>query len=115
MAEFLKKFPEFAEQVVKWHSSKNRWKRRACAVSFVALARKTKDFDSTIFKIAELLRKDEDDLVRKGVGWMLKEKTNQNKKIVIDYLMKVRNDTPRLVLRYAAEKLSREEKQRILS
>ncbi|MDO8537704.1 MAG: DNA alkylation repair protein [archaeon] len=114
MAEFLKKFPEFSNKVVAWHSSKNLWKRRAACVSFIPIARKSKQFDKEIFKIAELLRKDKEDLVQKGAGWLLKEKSNKNKKMVIQYLMKVKKDTPRLVLRYAAEKLSKAERQRIL-
>lgn len=114
MAEFLKKFPEFSQKVVAWHASKNLWKRRAACVSFIPMARKTKQFDKQIFQIAEFLRKDKEDLVQKGAGWLLKEKSNENKKLVIDYLMKVRKDTPRLVLRYAVEKLSKQEKQKIL-
>jgi 3-methyladenine DNA glycosylase AlkD len=54
----------------------------------------------------QLLRsKDEDDIVQKGLGWLLRETAKADPKRTVPYLMKIRNNAPRLVLRTACETL----------
>ncbi|MCK4226746.1 DNA alkylation repair protein, partial [candidate division WOR-3 bacterium] len=65
----------------------------------------------TIFQIADKLLLDEDDLVQKGYGWMLKEASNNYPEEVFDYVMKNKKEMPRTALRYAIEKLSPEFKK----
>lgn len=97
-----------------WTGSKNRWKRRAAAVALVPSARRglhTRE----IFRIAEPLMPDEDDMVRKGVGWLLKETYPNKPAEVMRFLMPRRAQTSRLVLRYAAEKMTVEHRTRLLA
>jgi 3-methyladenine DNA glycosylase AlkD len=54
------------------------------------------------------LSTDQDVMVQKGYGWMLKEASNHYPKEVFDYVMKNRREMPRTALRYAIEKLSPE-------
>jgi 3-methyladenine DNA glycosylase AlkD len=58
-----------------------------------------------VFEIADRLLLDEDVMVQKGYGWMLKEASNKYPREVFDYVMKHRREMPRTALRYAIEKL----------
>lgn len=104
LGEFIIQFPEFIQEVKKWTESNNRWKRRASAVVMINSVRK-KEYLATIFEIADRLLLDEDDLVQKGYGWMLKEASNHYPEEVFNYVMKNKHEMPRTALRYAIEKL----------
>ena len=58
------------------------------------------------FLLAERMLPDEDDLVRKGVGWLLKEAYAAKPREVVRFLKLRSRQTPRIVLRIAAEKMS---------
>jgi 3-methyladenine DNA glycosylase AlkD len=58
---------------------------------------------------------DHDDMVQKGLGWLLWETAKFDAKRAVPYLMKIRGRAPRLVLRTACETLPVETKRRILS
>ncbi len=58
-----------------------------------------------ILKVARKLLIDENDMVQKGYGWMLKEASNHNQKEVFNFVMKNKSKMPRTALRYAIEKL----------
>jgi 3-methyladenine DNA glycosylase AlkD len=106
--------PVLIAKLDAWTRSKNRWKRRAAAVSMVPSARRglhTRD----IFRIAEPLIPDQDDMVQKGVGWLLKETYPKKPADVMRFLMPRRVQTSRLVLRYAAEKMTPADRTRLLA
>jgi 3-methyladenine DNA glycosylase AlkD len=52
-----------------------------------------------------LHNKDEDDMVQKGLGWLLRETAKADPKRTVPYLVKIRKKAPRLVLRTACETL----------
>ena len=97
--------PELASLLPPWTASANRWKRRAAAVSLVHAARRGAH-TALILEIAERMLPDEDDLVRKGVGWLLKEAYAAKPREVVRFLKLRSRQTPRIVLRIAAEKMS---------
>lgn len=101
---FMEMYPENVSDLKKWATSKNRWMRRASAVSLIIPARKG-SFLTDIFQIADTLVSDQDDLVQKGYGWMLKAASQAHQKEVFDYLMKKKAVMPRTALRYAIEKM----------
>ncbi len=104
--------PALIGKLDAWTRSKNRWKRRAAAVSLVPSARRglhTRE----IFRIAEPLIPDADDMVRKGVGWLLKETYPKKPSEVMRFLMPRRGKASRLVLRYAAEKMTAEDRAQL--
>jgi len=78
--------------------------RRAAAVSLIIPARKGKFLDE-IFRIADILLTDTDDLVQKGYGWMLKAASQAHQEEVFAYVMLNKNVMPRTALRYAIEKI----------
>jgi 3-methyladenine DNA glycosylase AlkD len=53
-------------------------------------------------------------MVQNGVGWLLKETYPKKPREVMRFLMPLRHTTTRLVLRYAAEKMSKDDKARLL-
>ncbi|MFH1089505.1 MAG: DNA alkylation repair protein [Candidatus Uhrbacteria bacterium] len=97
-------FPEIISKIHLWTKSKNKWKRRASAVVFIYSARQNKYLNDDL-KIAESLLSDEEDLVQKAYGWLLKEASNSNQKKIFDFVMKHKSDMSRTALRYAIEKM----------
>jgi len=104
VGEFIQMYPDFIVELKKFTKSKNRWVRRASAVTLIIPARKGLYLD-TIFKIADNLLLDKDDLVQKGYGWMLKAASESHQQQVFDYVMKNKLKMPRTALRYAIEKM----------
>jgi len=58
---------------------------------------------------------DEEDLVLKGYGWMLKEATKRFPDEVFEYVIKNKSKMPRVSLRYAIEKLPKDKKQQAMA
>jgi 3-methyladenine DNA glycosylase AlkD len=106
-------YPEHMMELKKWAQSKNRWVRRASAVTLIVPAKKGK-FLSDIFAIADILLIDSDDMVQKGYGWMLKVASQTHQKEVFDYVMQNKSVMPRTALRYAIEKMPKELKKRAM-
>lgn len=105
--------PELIARLPAWTKSKNRWKRRAAAVSLLQEAKQGRNTDR-IFQICELLRDDSDEMVQKGIGWVLKETYPKKPREVLRFLEPWRSTAPRLVLRYAAEKMTARDKKWLL-
>jgi 3-methyladenine DNA glycosylase AlkD len=105
--------PGLADRLAQWTKSKNRWKRRSAAVSLIQEAKQGRNTE-TIFHICGLLLNDADDMVRKGVGWLLKETYPKRPREMIEFLKDRRATAPRLVLRLAAEKMSAQHRQWLL-
>jgi 3-methyladenine DNA glycosylase AlkD len=109
MGDFIEKFPEYIDELKRWTKSDNRWMRRAAAVSLIVPAKHGKFLKEAI-EIADLLLTDDDDLVRKGYGWLLKEASRNHPKEVFDFVMQNKKKMPRTALRYAIELLPKERK-----
>ncbi|MDD5014104.1 MAG: DNA alkylation repair protein [Atribacterota bacterium] len=104
MGDFLMKYPEFIKELKEWTFSNNRWMKRAAAVSLIVPAKKG-NFLSDVFEICDRLLLDQDDMVQKGYGWLLKVTSHLHQKEVFDYVMKNKENMPRTALRYAIEKM----------
>lgn len=102
IGHLVEKYPELISKLRKWTKSKNRWVKRASAVTLIGSARKGK-YLKDAFEISESLIKDQDDMVQKGYGWLLKEESRVNQKEVFDYVIKNKAIMPRTALRYAIE------------
>jgi 3-methyladenine DNA glycosylase AlkD len=91
-------------EVFEWAKSSNRWRRRAACVALIRGARERR-FRPQIVRLSNQLLNDEDDMVQKGLGWLLREAAKANREGTLPYLMKIREKAPRLVLRTACETL----------
>ncbi|MEA1994161.1 MAG: DNA alkylation repair protein [Euryarchaeota archaeon] len=101
------RFPELVPKTQKWAISKNRWLRRAAAVTLIYSLRR-KQLLEEAFETAGHLLMDGEDLVQKGYGWMLKEAANQYPEEVFQFVMDRKDTMPRTSLRYAIEKMPQE-------
>jgi 3-methyladenine DNA glycosylase AlkD len=113
MGFFVEKYPNFIARVKKWAKSENLWARRASAVSFIIPAKKGL-FLKDIFEISDVLLRDEEAMVQKGYGWLLKAASDAWQKEVFDYVMKHKAKMPRTALRYAIEKMPKNLKKRAM-
>ena len=93
--------------------SKNIWERRISIIStFYFIARN--DFADSL-AIAELLLKDNHDLIHKAVGWVLREVGKKDGKVLRTFLKKHVKEMPRTTLRYAIERFSETERKKWMS
>ena len=106
--------PKRAEHVLRWAKSRNRWRRRAAAVSLIHSARRRLLFPE-IVRVSESLLSDKDDMAQKGLGWLLREAAKADPKTTVSYLLRIRDRAPRLVLRTACETLTPATRSRVLS
>ncbi|MCU0474248.1 MAG: DNA alkylation repair protein [Bacteroidales bacterium] len=111
---FIEMYPDHLANLKRWAKSHNRWVKRASAVSLIVPARKGKFLDG-IFEIADILHSDQDDMVRKGYGWMLKSASQAHLQEVFGYVMRKKATMPRTSLRYAIEKMPPELKARAMA
>lgn len=102
IGNFIEKYPESIEELIKWTDSSNRWMKRAAAVSLIIPAKKGQ-FLTEIFVISSRLIKDKDDMVQKGYGWLLKEASRRHQNEVFQYVIQNKKGMPRTALRYAIE------------
>jgi 3-methyladenine DNA glycosylase AlkD len=106
--------PARAKTAFRWAKSPNRWHRRAACVALIRGAR-AKMFFPEIQKLTNSLLTDEDDMVQKGLGWLLRETAKFDAKRTVPYLMAIRDVAPRLVLRTACETLPPAVRKRVLA
>jgi 3-methyladenine DNA glycosylase AlkD len=107
LADCIGNEPALCDKLVPWTGSKNRWKRRASAVSLLQEAKRGRSVDY-IFDICTRLQTDSDLLVQKGAGWLLKETYPKRPEETMEFLRL--RAFPRLVVRYAAEKMTKSDR-----
>src|SRR5271169_1842872 len=103
----------FLSRPTRWAKARKRWHERAAAVSLIHSTRQHKNFGD-IQRITEVLLTSDDDMVQKGLGWLLREAAKANPAQTVKYLMTIRQRTPRLVLRTACETLPSTTGERVL-
>lgn len=89
------------------------WERRIAIVATLALI-KAGDVETT-FRVAEMLLKDQHDLIQKAVGWALREAGKVNRDTLMAFLRSHYDLMPRTTLRYAIEKFPLAERKRLLA
>lgn len=105
--------PALIGELTAWTESKNRWRRRASAVALLHEGKAGRHLEQ-VFAIADRLLDDRDDMVEKGVGWLLKETYPHNRQAVVRFLLPRRGRASRTTLRYAAEKMTPADRARVL-
>ncbi len=89
------------------------WERRIAIIATAWFIR-LDDFDDTL-QIAEILVRDEHDLMHKAVGWMLREVGKRNLVAEKGFLGKHYRVMPRTMLRYAIERFPEKERKAYLN
>jgi 3-methyladenine DNA glycosylase AlkD len=94
-----------------WRTADNKYQRRALPVAMLPLLNLRPDF-WPLFDFLNPLMPDRERVVQQGLGWFLREAWKHKADSTEAFLLKWRNDAPRLIFQYATEKMTREHKQR---
>jgi 3-methyladenine DNA glycosylase AlkD len=97
----------------KLAKSDDLWERRM-AVIFTFAFQKIGDPYPTL-EMADILLKDDHDLIHKAVGWALREVGKMDGPLLRNYLKENAHQMPRTMLRYSIEKFSNSERKKWLS
>jgi 3-methyladenine DNA glycosylase AlkD len=89
------------------------WSRRIAIIATFAFIR-ARRFNE-LLALAKKYLTDEEDLMHKATGWMLREVGKRDKKVLEKFLEQHAPEMPRTMLRYAIEKFSPEERKHYLS
>ncbi len=108
---------ELAKKTIDtWANEDNLWIKRASMVILLKIVMMRKGFDENyVFKLVENMLQYPEDYIHKGIGWLLKTCSKYEPDTIYDYLIKNKNTLPRLIIRYASEKLSKEKRVLVLS
>ena len=106
-------FDKSRNMLYKLARSKNMWERRTAIVSTYYFVRAGDVADT--FKIAEMLLNDDQDLIHKAAGGWLREAGKKDHAKLLRFLDKHAATMPRTMLRYALEKLDKEQRSHYLS
>jgi len=93
--------------------SDNLWERRTAMLSTLHFIRQG-DFDDA-FKLAEMMLDDDEDLIHKPIGGMLRETGKHDRDRLKAFLDQHAATMPRTALRYAIEHFDKAERQRYLN
>ncbi len=113
---YLAKNNELAKKTIEvWSLSENLWIRRASMVILLKIISLKKDFEeSYVFDLVDKMLSYDEDYIQKGIEWLLKTCSKYKPNIIYTYLEENKNTLPRLILRYASEKLPKEKREVIL-
>ena len=100
------------QPIYRMAESINLWERRIAIMSTFPMIR-ANDFTTTL-NVSQVLLKDEEDLIHKAVGWMLREIGKRHLSVEEEFLKKRYKDMPRTMLRYAIEKFPEKDRKRYL-
>lgn len=92
--------------------SKSLWERRIAIISTLHFI-KNGQYDDAL-EISKNLLQDEEELIHKAVGWMLREVGNRAPEIERSFLQNHYRKMPRMMLRYAIEKFPEPERKKYL-
>ena len=112
MGVYLTEVEDPMPLLIKLSKSKSLWQRRVSIILTFALIR-AGDLEPTII-ISKALLKDDQDLIHKAVGWMLRELGKKDVMLLRSFLANHSHEMPRTMLRYAIEKLPERERKKWL-
>ena len=108
VGDYLYNNSEKSKILLEFSHSENIWFRRISIVSTLAFI-KNNEFNK-ILEIAKLLLNDDHDLIHKAVGWVLREIYKRDERIIKRFLRQNYAEIPRTTLRYAIERMDKEER-----
>jgi len=100
---------EFMDELL---NSTRHWDRRMAIVGTLSFIRNS--VTKLTFVYAQKLLNDKEDLMHKATGWMLREAGKRDENALRKFLSLYGKKMPRTMLRYAIEKFSEKERQKIL-
>jgi len=113
LGPLLLRCPELADATQPWTKSRNLWLRRAAAVALTKPARQGELLDAA-YAVAERLMRDEEDLVQKATGWLLREAGRTDMERLAAFLRRHGPRCARTTVRYAIERFPPDVRRRLL-
>jgi 3-methyladenine DNA glycosylase AlkD len=114
LSPLLEKFPPLHKEFAAWTTSPNLWLRRAGVVAFVKPSRKGAHLD-TVYRMATSLAVDQEDLMHKACGWLLREAGKADPRRLEQFLLSKGQALPRTTVRYAIERFPETRRRKILA
>jgi 3-methyladenine DNA glycosylase AlkD len=117
LKDVLERHPkELLRRVRRWNSDPDPWMRRASVVLFTRKVASSGEYTDVALEHCERLKHDTEDLVRKGVGWCLKDIMRADKKRVLDYVVSLRRQgVSSVITLYALRDIKGAERARVLA
>ena len=109
----LKTCPDFTETLSQWSQADSLWVRRAALVTLVPFARKGDHLDLA-YALVQQRFGDCEDLMHKGMGWLLREAGKTDMKRLSQFLLKHGPGMPRTTVRYAIERFPTSQRKTLL-
>jgi len=107
--------PRRLADLIDWTGSPNPWRRRFTVATAAALNQKGRSNVDATLQICSHLLQEETPIVRKAVGWALREASQNEPRAVFGFLYEKRAEAERSILREGSEKLSEEQRVLILN
>ena len=99
------------QELAQWRGADNKYQRRAVPVSMIKLLGTTEQY-MPFFKFIAPMMKDSHREVQQGLGWFLREAWKLRRTRTESFLLKWKDESPRLIYQYATEKMPAKEKER---
>ena len=100
----------------EWNQAPNRFKRRASVVAFTRGVGASGQYTDEVLRLCDNLIWDTEDIVRKGVGWALKDNLRSSPGRIKTYVKELRSKgVSSTITLYAIRDLKGEERQEILA
>ncbi|NMA73532.1 MAG: DNA alkylation repair protein [Bacteroidales bacterium] len=112
--ELIMQNTSLVHKIIPWTKRNEFWIRRASAVVLIPSIYYDKYKETNPTLISDLLMNDQENLVRKGYGWMLEVLSTKGPQLVYDYIVKDKGVMPRVAFRYALEKMDQERKVELM-
>ena len=106
-------FEKDCSLLYEFAQSDHLWKQRIATVATLYFIRKG-EFSHT-YSLAKLFMDTKHDLMKKAVGWMLREAGKRDVSQLRTFLNKYKNVLPRTMLRYSIEKFSASERKELMN
>lgn len=101
----------FPSVVQTWNQESDQWLRRASVVLFTRKVANSGKFTDIALEMCNNLIHAPEDLVRKGVGWALKDLMRSDKNRIRDYVQQLRKqNVSRVIISYAIRDLKGQER-----
>jgi 3-methyladenine DNA glycosylase AlkD len=113
ITQLVRRYPDSLARIESWTSSRSLWLRRAAVVTFVPLARKGERLD-VAYRLVESLFDDQEDLMHKACGWLLREAGKTNATRLERFLLRHGPRIPRTTVRYAIERFPERKRKALL-
>jgi 3-methyladenine DNA glycosylase AlkD len=113
LGDLIDRHPDVVPDIVDWTAHPVIWVRRAAAVGFILHARRGRRLGA-VYRIARRLLGDDEDLIHKATGWLLREAGKTDAKRLKAFLLAHGSRVPRTTLRYAIERFPERDRLRIL-